>query len=750
MNSNNHFINNSNYHPIPVKVIYFSKKRIINENQFYLNSTFRSVLDYFNKNIKQEGKTRLKNEYIYNNKIINPNELLINLIQIKKNSSSSTIESVEILIEIEESDILGDENIPNFDIIIQPKIDPFGIFVYKIKEGLINLQVYPYKIYEKYELFKFNDFSAYCNSPKSLFISGGKCNDKSIKDFWIINNQKFSIIKKNLPIEKSNHSIIYIRLKDMEYIFMAGGDDLSTFYYNIKNDCFENWGDMNTMHIKPALYQYKNYLYCFNSFSNYDNYFERTNLSSQEHTWEKIFPVFDNDTIDFKTESFGVSSCINECILLVGGDNIKPKTLVYDPINNFLSLSEEGKNEKIKLSDKYFYKVNNIHNVALPSTLKTKKEIAVVNKIKQTVRLIDFNVSDGISKVKFSQNDYGKIIVKAKIHERLRFEMQPTIVSGENLTISKNDPILNEQEIIKVEELKPYINENKLFRGRTKIKKKNNYFFLSSSIVYNNLIDLIVKKNLENNNIYDNNNIFDAKINPINDKNDFNSINIGLSNNGYNENFKIVEQDRRNKIINNNYVMEKQNNDVNLNINNNKNNNNNINKGYNLNINHIEDININNDKNNNINKDYNLNINHIEDLHINNDKNNIINKGYNLDINHIENLNLNINNDNNNNNDNNGNINKGYNLDINHIENLNLNINNNNNDNDNDKDNDSNENNDISDYDENEEYEEDERQNRDPFEFTIKEPVEQDIILIEDYNLSYYNINNFADYIIQK
>ena len=292
------------------------------------------------------------------------------------------------------------------------------------------MQIYPDKIIKKYELNKLSDFSAYCNSPKALFICGGKLNNLPINNFWIINNQKYSIIKKNMPIEKSNHSIIYIKINNIEFIFIAGGDNLNTFFYDIKNDCFENWGDMNTIHIKPALYQYKNYLYCFNSFSNYDNYFERTDLTTQEHKWEKIFPIFDNDTIDFKTQSFGVSSCANDCILLVGGENIKPKTLVYDPIKNFLFLSEKGKNENIKLSDKYLYKVNSLHNVALPSTLKIKKEIIVVNKIKQTVRLINFNKSDGISKVKFSQSDYGKVIVKAKIHERLRFEMQPTIVSG--------------------------------------------------------------------------------------------------------------------------------------------------------------------------------------------------------------------------------------------------------------------------------------------------------------------------------
>jgi hypothetical protein len=497
MSSNN---KNFQHTPIPVKVTYFSKKRIISEEQFYLNSTFYSVLNYFEKNLKEEKKTKLKKQYIFNNRKINLNEPLINFVQIKKNSSSSTIESVEMLIEIEEIDIIDDENLQNYNILIQPKLNPFGIFVYKPKDGIITIEHYPDKISKKYELNKFNDYSSYCNSPKFLFISGGKLDDLPIKDFWIINNQKYSIIKKNMPINKSNHSMIYINLNNNEYIFIAGGDNnLNTFYFNINLNSFEIWGKMNNLHVKPALYQSKNYLYCFNSFNrNNVKYFERTNLISEEHIWEKIYPNFDSETISFNTISFGVSSSINGCILLVGGKNTKSKSYIYDPIKNYLSLSEKGKNENIELSDKFFYKVNKYHNVALPLTLKTNKEIAVINKVKQTVRLINFSISDGISKVKFrnthenTQNENGMVIVKAKIHERLRFQMQPEIVTAQNLTISTNEQKIDEQEIINIES-NPMIDENKIYSGKTKIKKKNKNFYLSSSTVYDNLIQLLVK-----------------------------------------------------------------------------------------------------------------------------------------------------------------------------------------------------------------------------------------------------------------
>ena len=610
MNSNYNLLknNNNNYSQVPVKVIYFTKERIINKKQFYLSSTFNTILSYFNTNLKEEGKTKLKKDYVYNNRIINKDLPLLNLIE-SKNNSSSTIESVEILIEIEESEYIYDEYLQYFNTIIQPKLNPFGLFVYKIKEGIINLQVYPEKISKKYELNKYNEFSSYCNSPKSLYISGGKLNDLPIKDFWIINNRKFSIIKKNMLLEKLNHSMIYININDKEYIFIVGGDNnLKTFYYDIKNNIFGNWAETNATHIKPALFQYKNYLYCFNSFNNSDveNYFfERTNLMNKKHIWEKIYPVFDNDTVNFKTMSFGVSSCINGNILLVGGKNIKPKTIIYDPVKNFLCLSTNGKNETIILSDKYFYKVDDSHSVALPSTFQNKKEIAIVNKIKQSVRLIDFNKSDGISKVKFNEDNYGKIIVKTKMHERKRFEMIPKIVPELNLTIPKKEKKLKEQEIINVE-LKPNI-ENEIYFGKRKVSKRKNNIYLSSSTFYNNILEFIVGNNQENN------------------------INKNLIN------FNLIRNEK-----------EKE-----------------------------KDFDLKKSKNEEDKKKINTNKNILS-----------VSKGFEINLNQ----------------------------------------------------NDNNTNNIII------EEEEEERIIRDTFETTINEPLEADIILVEEYNSYYYNINNFADY----
>ena len=82
------------------------------------------------------------------------------------------------------------------------------------------MEKYPKNIEVQYELDKFNENSAYCNSPKELFISGGIYNQKEITNFWIINDIN-NIKKTNLKYPKSNHSMIYIEYKNSEFIFFV-------------------------------------------------------------------------------------------------------------------------------------------------------------------------------------------------------------------------------------------------------------------------------------------------------------------------------------------------------------------------------------------------------------------------------------------------------------------------------------------------------------------------------------------------
>ena len=502
MNSNKNLTNSHNFQSLHAKVIYFLKNRIITTKQFLLSSTFSTIFEYFEKNILPISNTKLKNEYLYNNKKIDLNEPLVNFIEFKKNSSSSTIQSVEIFVELEEN--INDDISPIFNILIQPKENLFGLYVFNSKEGIITVEQYPENIIKKYELDKISiNYSSYCNSPKHLYISGGKLknnNTELTNDFWIINNRKYSIVQKKMPYKKLNHSMIYIYLANKEYIFIAGGDNnLMTFYYDINMSSFVIWTNMNYPNKKPSLCQFNQYLYSFNSFNIYNNsiYFERTNLVTGKPNWEKIEPKYDINIIklNFLSKNFGVCKSPYNEILFLGGADADKNITIYDPIRNILSIQKDKNNIKTKLSDKYFYNINKEHYIALPSSLSTKKEIAVVNIVKQSIRLIPLKINNGKIKTKIKENkekeeNFGNIIINAKIHERLRFEIQPEIFEAQKLSFGKNNNFGNEKEIIKIDYI-PEINKDE---NKNKVNKKRNMLYVTNDNVYNNFVNLVVTK----------------------------------------------------------------------------------------------------------------------------------------------------------------------------------------------------------------------------------------------------------------
>lgn len=479
---------------VSIKVIYFSIKRIIKEVLFLYNSPFYSVLNYFDKNLKEEGKTKLKKLYIYNDRVIDFNEPLINLVELKKNSSPSTIKSIELKVEIEEK---FDNNLI-FEEIIQPKIKPFGLFIFKPKEGTMNEENYLETIIEKYELNKFQECSSFCNSPKYFFMSGGKIDNNSHNNFWIINNKSHNIIMKKMPIEKSNHSMIYININERELIFIVGGDNnLTSFCFNIAKNNFINSYKTNTMFIKPILFKIQNYLYCCNNIfkGNENNFFERTNLIKKEKKWEKIMVNFNEKIQNISIESFGVTNSLNDNILFIGGN--MNNILKFDHENNTLDIIPNSKNFNINILNNKFYDIDEFHCISFPSSFETNKTLFMFNKVKYCIRMVNLKGDNkGNRKIKLKsarKNDFGKIIINTQINERLKFQFEPEIVSAQNLTISQNIyPPLIEQEIIKKEE-NLNINENKIFE-KNHIYKKSKTLMISNSTIFNNLIELFVQK----------------------------------------------------------------------------------------------------------------------------------------------------------------------------------------------------------------------------------------------------------------
>ena len=145
--------------------------------------------------------------------------------------------------------------------------------------------------------------------------------------------------------------------------------------------------------------------------------------------------------------------------------------------------------------------MNKEHSVTLPSNLSEEKKIVILNKIKLKLRLIHFENFDEMKKVELKDDldeekeSKGEIIIKAKIHERLRFEYQPQIVEAEKLSFeNKGDINFKEKEIINMEFVPELNRENDLSYNKNIKKKVKNKFYLSNFVIYNNFFNFFVAK----------------------------------------------------------------------------------------------------------------------------------------------------------------------------------------------------------------------------------------------------------------
>ena len=290
----------------------------------------------------------------------------------------------------------------SFNRLLQPKINPFGLFIYFPKEGAIGLKTFSDKVISLNGLSKYKEKGTYCNSFSDLFISEGK-------EFWIINNITFSVKRKKTPIDKIEHSMIFLSsLASSSKVFLIGGADKKAFYYDLKKNYFINWAETNEFHIKPSLLKSDDYLYIFDGYNNNNICFERTRLSENEKKWEKIIPYFNDKIIsNFPSKSFATALDTNGNVIFLGGDNIileNKYSFVYDTKSNIITLSIKGTNDNMTFDDKTFYKINNKYNIALPRGLNEGKELAAIDKEEQSLIKINIEFPVEGSEMNFQYN----------------------------------------------------------------------------------------------------------------------------------------------------------------------------------------------------------------------------------------------------------------------------------------------------------------------------------------------------------
>ena len=203
--------------------------------------------------------------------------------------------------------------------------------------------------------------------------------------FWDIDLEKETIEKFPQGIEpKKNHSMIFIPDK---YVFIVGGNNKKTFYYDIENKEIVNWANLNQERIEPALVIARNDLYCFDNLninSNKKLTFEKSNLINSPK-WDLITPKIDPSNPDnsFNQKFFGAVKVDNDTIIFLGGDMNESK---YSDTNYVYKIPDETiyKSEvpfiQKNLSEKNFVDIDNKNKLVLPNYNKNCPEIFLFNK----------------------------------------------------------------------------------------------------------------------------------------------------------------------------------------------------------------------------------------------------------------------------------------------------------------------------------------------------------------------------------
>ena len=348
------------------------------------------------------------------------------------------------------------------DLIGKPFYNPFEVEVFNKNNGnlkRLNLNLNDVK---NTEIENYNAYSAYCNGNNHLYISGGQNEKKVILgQFWDIDLEKETIEKFPQGIEpKKNHSMIFIPDK---YVFIVGGNNKKTFYYDIENKEIVNWANLNQERIEPALVIARNDLYCFDNLninSNKTLTFEKTNLINSPK-WDLITPKIDPSNPDnsFNQKFFGAVKVDNDTIIFLGGDMNESK---YSDTNYFYKIPDETiyKSEvpfiQKNLSEKNFVDIDNKNKLVLPNYNKNCPEIFLFNKEKYNLHSIIFQIEKPPEKVVLKN-------VKKKINYSFDYNM-PVRVNLDDIQYENNEDkkLENTPEKPEIKETDVQLNKNQI------------------------------------------------------------------------------------------------------------------------------------------------------------------------------------------------------------------------------------------------------------------------------------------------
>ena len=444
---------------IEIKLYYKCKNKTVKEYSIDKNNiTFGDILDYYYNDIKRDcNQFQLKSKYLFNKKILENQDIILNLLM-NEHINIHNIKEIKIEIYLDQIYKIYDENLPQYNKLIIPikNNDCLELYVYYPEKGVMDIEEYHKKIYKEYSLFKINKQSSFCNSHNYLFLSGGEDNNEIINDFWIIDNNQYSIKYLSMPSPKSNHSMI--NLND-EYILILGANDTKTYLFNIEKNEFIFFENTNNTHLNPYIILFYNYIYCFSEQSEII-IAEKKLFSLDKNLWENI-----NLSLLDSEKDNEISKGDTLLIIL---DN--KKYYEFSPEKNTIKQvgldDDENYEVNVSSNDKNFYKLNKYYSTCIPKNFNEEKKLYVINKKSRKIHNMNFEDKRFLIKSQYEDNlDIVNIenllIIKCTFENEdedikvLKAKRKKTVLknleSDNNDTTLENEIIINELSLLKEE-----------------------------------------------------------------------------------------------------------------------------------------------------------------------------------------------------------------------------------------------------------------------------------------------------------
>ena len=358
------------------RVIVFLKDEILMNQIVSKKSRLKDI--FISGNLDPDGN------YIYEGKPLDITKTIIEILP----KGSDQLTEVKIFIQAIKLDLEEDTKETYFSPILKPFENPFRILVFTPEEFTTSFKKYPQSTLKHYKLEIFSDTaSAYCNTDKGLYISGGKNKGKGTKDFLKVCKYKFTISSlPEIPIRKEFHSMIFV---PKNYIYFIGGNSKDTFYFDTNSNIFNSWAPLKQDKISPALALINNrYIYAITEQKNKKkfDFIEKTDLTKLPE-WEKINVRL---VEPFPMHNFGAAVGNEGRIYFLGGKREKgEKIYCYNTIKNIIEPCGQ-ENSSMKISDKTFYFLNEYNSALIPNELRDDIQIILFNRKKHKFKKIHY------------------------------------------------------------------------------------------------------------------------------------------------------------------------------------------------------------------------------------------------------------------------------------------------------------------------------------------------------------------------